>query len=423
MSNTENIANDMTNPEMPVHKPADVRKSMHHFLQFLITLILICGIYILVTNGIYYWFSKPIISRFDAGSALLEGGVPADAVTEEARLAYYQSCSEQLKDLPAALDELNQQFWTFAVLIREDLGLTTVPSLLNKIERGKTAVQAYMAAAQVIKTDAAAYDWQVSQTDLTEGQKLADRLQLYLKRVTAADRLEELYSDLAKIPDADLAGPKFSRTELGVEQAAAAVEEYRQPVLDLQELMTRSDTLETQLNQVYALDPAIETETDIPKAFQEMQTEQEKLLSMANLQNNLPEPLQASFSLWKDGLAGRTAFIQALQTWLQNRDLIEQSLDSARTDRATAKRYLTASLNETNVATAYIWTKTAQEYRASMVVAIDFANIYVDRSNEQVRLMSDSRAAYRTALGLDIAVHEIAELETIDSEVFWIENN
>lgn len=423
MSKKDKIPEDIAKFEMPVQKPANVRKSMRHFRHFLLALILICGIFILATNGVYYWSSKPIMARFDAGLTLFEGGVPADAATEEARLAYYQSCAEQLKDLPAELDALNQQFWTFAVLIREDLRLSTVPSLMDKIERGKLAVQNYMAAAQAIKTDAAGEDWQIDQSDLTEGLKFADRLQIYLQRVAADDRLETLYNNLAKIPDVDLAGPQFSRTELGLEQAAAAVNEYRQQVLDLQVLMTRSDKLETQLDSIYSLDPESATDTDIPKAFQEMQAEQEKLLNLASLQSAVPEPLQIGFSQWHSGLAGRTAFIQALNTWRQNKDLIEQSLISARTDRATAKRYLAASLNEANVETAYIWTKTAQEYRASMNVAIDFANIYIDRSNEQVRLMFDSRVSYRTALGMDIAVREIPEIEIIKSEAFWIENN
>ena len=116
------------------------RKSMRRFFLFLLALVLICGIYVLVTNGLYYWYSQPIMAVHESARADLDGGLPATAASETDRLAFYQDCTDRLSALPPQIDALNQQPWSFAVLIREDLA-QSVPALLDKAERGPHGCQ------------------------------------------------------------------------------------------------------------------------------------------------------------------------------------------------------------------------------------------------------------------------------------------
>jgi hypothetical protein len=368
----------------PKKKPSGARKSLRRFFIFLIALALACGIYIVASNGLYYWYSQPIMSAFTSGRGQLDNGVPVAAVSESERLAYYQTCADQLTSLPDQLAMLNQQPWTFAVLIREDLDRTAIPSLLDKIERGRQAVKSYMAAILAITDESAAFRQQPAEPAEPAGQSLTEHLSWYTARIKAADHLETLFSDLAKIPDLDLAGRRLSREELGLDQVAAAVNGYRQAVLDLQALLRQSDLLETRLNALYALAPSADGNAGAQTSFIEMLAESDTLIrSGTTLQAGLPEKLQPVFAGWQSGLTKRKVFILALQTWWQDSVLIEQSLASAKTDRATAKRYIADSLAEENVETAYLWTKTAQEYQASMGTAIDFTNIYIGPDDRQ----------------------------------------
>ena len=41
-------------------RTSGARRSLRRFFLFLLALVLICGIYVLVTNGLYYWYSQQI---------------------------------------------------------------------------------------------------------------------------------------------------------------------------------------------------------------------------------------------------------------------------------------------------------------------------------------------------------------------------
>ena len=142
--------------------------------------------------------------------------------------------------------------------------------------------------------------------------------------------------------------------------------------------------------------------------------------STANLAENLPEQIRPVLFAWSQGLPGRSDFVGALAGWWRNVSLSSQSLNSARLDRATAKRYLADSLDEPNVEIAYLWTRTAQAYQESMTTAINFANIYIDRVNTQIDEMNDSRSVYRQALGYPANQREIIKISLIDVDAFWL---
>lgn len=395
------------------------RKSLRRFFLFLLALVLICGIYVLVTNGLYYWYSQPIMAIHDSARADLDAGLPATAASEADRLAFYQDCADRLGGLPPQIDALNQQPWSFAVLIREDLA-QSVPTLLDKAERGRTAVKAYFAATATIQSEMKTLQELSGEPD---GTGLIERLAWYMARIAAIDRIEGLFADLSDIPDIDLAGQQYTRSDLGLDVAADEVSSYREPVVSLQTLVDQSAALENQLNELYMLDPSSEGRGDARIRLTGMLAEQNQMtLEASSLQETLPEPLKPVLGEWQSGFTARSDFIKALQAWWQDSILISQSIESAQTDRATAKRYIEDSLAEENVETAYLWTRTAQQYQTSMATAIDFANIYIDRANEQTGILAASRLSYRTAFGMDAEVREIAAIEPIDPEAFWLAN-
>ena len=245
-----------------------------------------------------------------------------------------------------------------------------------------------------------------------DGAGLIERLAWYMARIAAIDRIEGLVADLSVIPDIDLAGRQYTRAELGLDDAVAEVSSYREPVVSLQTLVDQSTDLETQLNELYVLDPSTEGYGDARIRLTGMLAEQNQMiLKASSLLETLPEPLKPVLGEWQAGFTVRADFIKALQAWWQDSILIGQSIESAQTDRATAKRYIEDSLAEENVETAYLWTRTAQQYQTSMATAIDFANIYIDRTNEQAGILTTSRLSYRAAFGMAAEVRELAAIE------------
>ncbi len=57
-----------------------------------------------------------------------------------------------------------------------------------------------------------------------------------------------------------------------------------------------------------------------------------------------------------------------------------------------------------------------------MVTAIDFANIYIGRANNQIDKLTTSRSTYRPGLGLPVNLQSITKLENIDQQAFWLED-
>jgi hypothetical protein len=407
-------------PSPPAPRKHHARRSLRRFFLFLLIVVLICGIYVLATNGVYYWYSQPILKTYQTVSGTLHDGLPATATSQADRLAFYASCDSQLRNLPDQLATLNRQPWAFAVLIRSDL-TETIPELLDRATRGQAAVKAYFAAIQAIEAEMEAFR---SLNGEPSGENLTERLAWYSARVEAVDRLETLYAGLASIPDGELAGSFTTRSELGLDEAAAEVDAYRQPVIGLQALLDQSSSLEQRLDQLYAQDPGPDGLAAARTACGEMLAQQNSLIaSAAALRDKLPQPLQTVFDTWRTGLDGRSNFITNMQAWWTNSTLVAQSIESARTDRATAKRYIADSLAEKNVETAYLWTKTAEQYQSSMNTAIDFANIYIGRLNETVSLMAAARPLYRAALELPENARVIAEALPIDPEAFWLEGS
>ncbi len=233
--------------------------------------------------------------------------------------------------------------------------------------------------------------------------------------------MEDLYKNLSGLANLDLAGSQFSRQDLGIDAASNAVKPFRQPVQDLAALLESSARLEKTLDELYAKDPlqadlaAFETDCNA------LLLDQQILVSKAAANAaNLPQPLLLVFESWQKGLNGRTVFIQDLLSWWKYAAMAEQSLASASNDRATARRYTEDSLKEENVETAYIWTKTALEYRASMNTAIDFANIYIGRTNKQIIELTNIRQTYRSDMGLAVAGRQLDELAYIKADAFWL---
>lgn len=390
---------------------------MRLFIRIILILLMAAGVAVLSVNGIYYWLSQPIVNTYTQARAALESGLPESAATADDRLAFYQDRTNELMGLPEKIDALNRQAWTFAVLIREDI-TGDVPALLDLAERGKTAVAAYFQALAVIEDDEAAF--QNLPAEPADGA-LPAVLQTYADRLTAADHLETRYNDLATIPDIDLAGYQFSRDEIGVAAATASVSGYRAAVLRLQTLLGTSDILETRLDELYTLVPADVATTDSSADLAALRAELDQLsLQAGKITDDMPDKLASAYSQWQDGFALRIVFAGTLADWLDKNDLADQSLTSAATDRATARRYITDSLAEKNVETAYLWTKTAQQYQTSMQTAIDFTNIYTAQANDLLDSLQSSREAYRTALGLDPALQDHARRESVDPEAFWL---
>ncbi len=399
--------------------------SLHRFLVFLIILLVFCGVFILTTNGLYYWLSRPMAGDFIAAKTKIDSGVPATALSEEDRLSYYQDCAAQLAGLPEQITGLNRQPWTFAVLIRENFGDKAVPDMLDKITRGTTAIQAYFDATDTIRLAVDAFEKSTGNDDESDiaGQRLNECMPWYTSKINEADRLDKLFIDLAAMPDVDLVGSLFTREELGLDRVSARVAPYREPVNDLKQLLTRSDNLEKQLDALYLLNPSSAIATETEALCDQLLSVQNTLESAAALvDKSLPLALQPAFDEWAAGLPQRTRFIQYVKSWWQNSTLMQQSLISAASDRATAHRYLADSLAEPNVDTAYLWTQTAQQFRDSMTTAIDFANIYIDRINASTSGMATSRLTYREAMGLSADVRDLPETDIISAEAFWLQN-
>jgi hypothetical protein len=386
---------------------------------FLLLLILACGIFILVTNGLYLWDRQPGKLAFDQVSSRLQEGLPATARTEAERQTFYSECAASLEGLAGRLANLNGQPWTLAVLFKDELRPDQVQAAQDMISRGRKAVAAYYQAAGSISRDAAVFMIQTGEPGPMAG--LAEQLAWYARRISQVDALEAAYAALGQLPDLDLAGSPLNRDELGLTGPAAMVQEYRQPVQALQALLASSNRLENRLDALYEKNPLKTGLADAEASWANMQLDQNALLSQAAaLSGNLPAALQASFRRWQDGLTRRGPFIQVLQNWWQNAVQVETSIASAAVDRATAKRDMADSLKEANVETAYLWTRTAEEYRLRMNTAIDFANIAVEKTNLQIRQLPVSREEYRTGLGLAPAVRPVPELERIQPEAFWL---
>jgi len=396
-------------------------RNFRRFGYFLLGLVLACGLFILTTNGLYYWFSQPLRSTFTSTRSRLLVGMPAEARTEAERLAFYDSCLHDLADLPWSLDQLNRQLWTTAVLLKTDPDPAAVQALLDQAAHGRAAVAAYFSAISAIRQDLDALS-RKEVDPAADQSSLPERLQAYTDRIQAAEKLESAYADLGKIEHIDLAGPLLTPDELGLTAITADIQTWRQSVSDLQNILTASDELELRINALYEQDPSAQGLEEMKTACANLLAEQQTLIKRTNgLPAGLPQPLLAALQIWRNGLDNRTAFIEHLQVWWENAVKAENSLESAATDRATAKRYIQESLNETNVETAYLWTRTAQEYRVSMNSAIDFANIAIGKTNQQLGDLAEIRQAYRTALGFDAEVRQISELAAIQADAFWLE--
>jgi len=390
---------------------------MRIFFRFLIILVLIAGIFVLATNGLYFWLSQPAMTVYNSCNSALAGGMPDTAIDKQARLAFYQDLIDPLTDLPAEINELNRQPWTFAVLIREDLS-GAVPVLLDQARRGRQAVESYYAAIDALKAGIA--DFESAGNEPVSG-KFSELLSWFDDRIKAVDELEGLYSQLTQIPDIQMAGQLAGRSELGLDAVAADIAAIRQPVDDLVTLVSQSHELETGLDELYALVPSAEDHNRVRSACGPMLVRQKGMITEAQaLRSSLPAPLQSELDVWLAGLSERAVFIQALQDWWQENMLLQQSLASAQKDRATAKRYIADSLAEDNVETAFLWTRTAEQYKLSMATALEFVNIYISRVNEKAGILNSSRPAYRVALGMDPAVRPIGLIEEIVPDAFWL---
>lgn len=394
---------------------------LRRFARLLMILVLIAGILLLAANGLYYWYSQPLVNGYAAAQAALAAGMPASSRTEAERLDFYAAWAAKLQDLPTRLAALNRQPWTVAVLSKAEPDPAGVQALLEQTSRGRTAVVAYCQAVAAINQAVAAYR-ALTGDPVSVPQSLPQSLAWYRVRIQAVNQLEIDYAALSRIAGLDLAGPLFTADELGIAAAGADIQSWRQPVQLLQDIMTAGSMLETRLDALYAQDPNAAGLAQANATCAALLAEQQALADQAAaLTDALPAALRPAWRYWLTGLDGRKQFISQLQSWWENTVKAKQSLDSAATDRATAKRYIADSLKETNVETAYLWTRTAQEARVSMNTAIDFANIALDRANQQAANLTASRTAYRTALDLDAAVRQIPPQDMIRADAFWLE--
>ncbi|MGI6334779.1 MAG: hypothetical protein ACOX1A_09460 [Saccharofermentanales bacterium] len=411
---------------MPDHiaggnKASDRRSPVRFFLWFLLVFILLSGFFVLATNGLYYWQCRPITEAYNEARHILQDGVPPEATEKQERLSYYQSIIDSLSDLPSQLAALDNQAWTFAVLLREDFQ-QDIPELLTQAEKGQKAVSAYFEAVGRLESTREAFA-DIGTAPPATAVTLPELIDWYSRKIEVSDQLEEQFNRLSTIEDVDLAGRLFSQAELGLDVIMEEVAPYRLPVVDCKDLLAQSAEVENRLDTCYARDPFAEDQKESADVLTGLITEQNELLQISDgLTDQLPADLSAVFSAWRAALAGRSEFMASLDQWWQNLALYEQSLSSAKIAKATAKRYIADSLAETNVETAYIWTRTAQTYEASMVTAIDFANIYIDRANNQIDNLTASRLAYRPGLGLPINLQSIKKLEHIDQQAFWLED-
>jgi hypothetical protein len=401
-------------------KRQDRWRNWRHFGLFVILLVLFCAIGLLVTNGLYMWLSRPGQEALANVQTRLEGKMPDGARTEAERLAFYEDCATLLADWPEKAARLDSRFWTFAVLVKDETGQAGFRSAQDAISRGENAVRAYMQAVAALSTEIASY--RLNGDDPADlPADLPGRLEWYINRVSAADRLKSLFADSNQLPDLDLAGHFFTDAELGLAEALAGMNDYEQPVRELSLALEKSEQLESDLDSLYAADPSQEgLAGNQARCAELIKIQAELSLQAEALSSRLPQPLQDASFAYQHGMVVRTAFVQAIEAWWHSAVLTAQSVRSAESDRATAKRYIADSLQEENVQTAYLWTRTAAEYRVSMNTAIDFANIYIAQVNQQISRMQECRQEYRAALGLPSASRIIAQSQVIDAEEFWL---
>lgn len=413
--------NDMSDQIAGGGKTSGKPSPMRFFLWFFLFFILLSGFFVLVTNGLYYWQCRPVAEAYNEAKHILKDGVPPEAEEKQERLLHYQSVIDSLKDLPSQLAVLDEQVWTFAVLLREDFQ-QDIPELLTRAKEGQKAVSAYFRAVEQLRATLDAFN-DIGTTPHAAADTLPELADWYSRKIEVADQLVEQFDRLSEIEGIDLAGRLFSQAELGLDVVVEEVAPYRQPVIDCKDLIAQSAEVESRLDVCYACDPFAEDLKESADILAELRAEQNELLQTADtLLDQLPADLGAVFAAWRTALVGRSEFMAALNDWWHNLTLYEQSLDSAKIAKATAKRYIADSLAETNVETAYIWTRTAQTYEASMVTAIDFANIYIGRANNQIDKLTTSRSTYRPGLGLPVNLQSITKLENIDQQAFWLED-
>ncbi len=395
-------------------------KAARHFLMVVVVLLLIVGLFVLATNGAYYYMSQETLDEFESVRQRIHEPAPDDSTeSRTALLDRYVSAQTTLPELEQHLTDLDDQFWTFAVLIRSDYAVMT-QNLIDRAERGQAAIQAYLEAADELGE---AYELFVtnSKPPATAEGDLEDSLAWYLKKIDHAADISALYQDLLNIPDLELAGPVEAAIADWMNEIDQSTSGYSQPVQTLSGLIEQSKALEVRLDALYARNPDADNLDATLQQCDELIQEVSAIIQQSDaLSTDLPEPLVAAFDSWRSGQLPRKDFVMAIRLWWQHRQVIEQSLESAKTDRATAKRYIEDSLAEENVETAYLWTQTAEGYKLSMQTALDFANIYIARTNDQLEAIALNREAYRPALGYDTAVREIAALELIDPDAFWL---
>ena len=329
-------------------RPRTKRAAFRLFAWFLLSLILVCGLFVLATNGVYFYLSRPMAAVYEQTRSLLAAGVPEDADTQAKRLSHYQTAIDSLAALPEQLHKIDRQIWTFAVLIRADFQ-QNIPRLLAEAERGKMAVASYFEAAAVILSLADSFEASGSRPPASV-RSLPAHVEWHSARIAAADQMERLYQELLTIADIDLAGRIASRSELRLDNVLSAVQPYRQPIAGLQALLDKSRELELALARIYALNPSPAGRSEVmPQLEKLLEIQGELLVESENLASNVPGLLQQPLSGWRNALPDRRVFIESLAGWWQNSSLFAQSLDSARIDRSTARRYIADSLKEPNV--------------------------------------------------------------------------
>ncbi len=103
----------------PARKSGKNLQKLRRFSFVLVLLILLAGIFVLVTNGIYLWKIRPDQAVIAEVRDTLQNGLPQSAATEAERLAFYQANADKLAGMPEKISSLNQKPWTMAVFAQE----------------------------------------------------------------------------------------------------------------------------------------------------------------------------------------------------------------------------------------------------------------------------------------------------------------
>ncbi len=407
---------------VPAGKTDSPTRRLRRFGFFLIGLAVLCSAAFLAANGWYYLQTLPMRSTLNDARSRLVQGVPDTALTETDKLAFYQDCASETADLPTQLTALNQQSWTAVVILKNDLRDQDLQDVQDQIAAGLQAVRSCHEILARLDEKIADYGRLAAQ-EPTGSQKggLPARLEWYQTRIAAVDALKNLYADLQAVPDLALAGHLANEQDLGLDKIYQDIKPFQEPVEKLLGIISASDDLESRLDAVYSQDPAIDGLTDLETALNTWIGDQKQQLADAeSLLAGLPQALQDPYREYCAGLENRLSFGETWLQYHQSAVRVLRSLQTAATDRETARRYTADSLKEQDVQVAYIWTQTAEKYRQSMADTLDFTNIYVSETNKLAQQAADLRQTYRLMLGLDSDIRNLTPYLTVDATAFWL---